>query len=514
MGNGAELNRPRRALLSVTDKTDLDVVADALKAHGYELIASGGTAAWLRDHGCRVVDVSEVTGFPEVFGGRVKTLHPLVFGGILGPDEAAFAGVAELGLRPVDVVVCNLYDFEAAIEGGADEAGAIEKIDIGGPSLLRAAAKNFRRVCVLPSPDYYEEFADACDAGGGLPDLEFRRRMAAQTFETVLDYDMAISEWFQAESTADTNLLTLRYGENPHQAAEMTVPIGSGEGPLAGMGLLQLNGKELSYNNMIDVIAAGKLAADLDGVACAAIKHTNPCGVGTGATAAAALERALLCDPESAFGGIFAFTSEVDLPAAEILAERFCEVILAPSYSADALARLQKKKNLRVLAMDPALFTRTTSGRSLSFGEVNLFQDEDMGFPELDTWEHVAGPAPDAATLDALRLNWKVCKHVKSNAIVLGNAEGTLGIGAGQMSRVDSTRIAVRKAGDQELELKGCACASDAFFPFADSMERLHEVGVAAAVAPKGSIRDDEVIAAAERLGITLMHTDRRHFRH
>lgn len=514
MADGAGLNRRRRAILSVTDKTDLDVAAGALRDHGYELIASGGTAAWLRDQGCEVTDVSAVTGFPEVFGGRVKTLHPLIFGGILGPDEAAFGEVADTGLLPVDVVVCNLYDFEAAVDAGADEAAAIEKIDIGGPSLLRAAAKNFHRVCVLPSPDFYAEFAAACAAGGGLPDLDFRRRMAAQTFEIVLDYDMAISEWFHAESTADTNLLTLRYGENPHQAAEMTVPIGDGEGPLTGMGLRQVNGKELSYNNMIDVIAAGKLVADLDGIACAAIKHTNPCGVGVGASAAAALERALLCDPESAFGGIFAFTAEVDLAAAEILAGRFCEVVLAPSYSDEARARLCRKKNLRVLEMDPDLFTRVTAGRSLSFGEVNLFQDEDAGFPELDAWAHVAGPEPDAETLAALRLNWKVCKHVKSNAIVLGDAAGTLGIGAGQMSRVDSTRIAVRKAGDQGLELKGCVCASDAFFPFADSMERLHEVGVAAAVAPKGSIRDEEVIAAAERLGVTLLHTDRRHFRH
>lgn len=514
MAEGAGLNRRRRALLSVTDKTDLDVLAGALRAHGYELIASGGTAAWLRGHGCDVTDVSEVTGFPEVFGGRVKTLHPLIFGGILGPDEAAFAEVAGTGLAPVDVVACNLYDFEAAVDAGADEAAAIEKIDIGGPSLLRAAAKNFHRVCVLPSPDYYDEFAAACDAGGGLPDLDFRRRMAAQTFEIVLDYDMAISEWFHAESTADTNLLTLRYGENPHQAAEMTVPIGRGEGPLSGMGLVQINGKELSYNNMIDVIAAGKLAADLDGTACAAIKHTNPCGVGLGGSAAAALERALLCDPESAFGGIFAFTTEVDADAVEILAARFCEVVLAPSYSEAARARLAKKKNLRVLTVDLPRFSRVTAGRSLSFGEVNLFQDEDQGFPELDSWAHVAGPEPAAGTLDALRLNWKVCKHVKSNAIVLGDATGTLGIGAGQMSRVDSTRIAIRKAGDQGLDIRGSVCASDAFFPFADSVERLHAVGVAAAVAPKGSIRDDEVIAAAERLGLTLMHTDRRHFRH
>jgi len=514
MAVGSQLTRRRRAILSVTDKTDLDVVADVLVEFDYELVASGGTAAWLREQGHTVVDVSDVTGFPEVFGGRVKTLHPLIFGGILGKSEADFAATAELGLAPADVVVVNLYQFEQALEDGADEAQAIEKIDIGGPSLLRAAAKNFHRVCVLPDPEYYEEFADACREGGGLPDLEFRRRMAAQTFELVLDYDMAISEWFMAESTADTNLLELRYGENPHQSAEMTLPIGDGSSPLDGMGLCLLNGKELSYNNMIDVIAAGKLVADLDDCCCAAIKHTNPCGVGMADTPSAALERALLCDPESAFGGIFAFTTKVDAEAAEILRSRFCEVVLAPSYADDALAILCKKKNLRVLEIDFDRFTGATTGRSLSFGGVTLFQDEDQGFPELDDWVHVGGPEPDNATLEALSLNWKICKHVKSNAIVLGDAGGTLGIGAGQMSRVDSTRIAIRKAGDQGLDIKGSVCASDAFFPFADSIERLRTVGVKAAVAPCGSIRDDEVIEAADRLGLTLLHTNRRHFRH
>ena len=514
MAVGPELTRRRRAVLSVTDKTDLDIVADVLVEFNYELVASGGTAAWLREQGHTVVDVSEITGFPEVFGGRVKTLHPLIFGGILGKSEADFAEATEPGLTPADIVVVNLYEFEQAIEDGADEAEAIEMIDIGGPSLLRAAAKNFQRVCVLPDPDFYEDFADACRDGDGMPDLEFRRRMAIQTFELVVDYDSAISEWFMASSIADTNLLELRYGENPHQSAEMTLPIGRTEGPLTGMGLVQLNGKGLSYNNMIDVIAAGKLVGDLDGCCCAAIKHTNPCGVGMAETPAAALEQALLCDPESAFGGIFAFTTEVDLAAVEILRSRFCEVIIAPSYADDALAILQKKKNLRVLGIDFARFTKSTTGRSVSFGEVTLFQDEDQGFPELDEWVHVAGPTADEAMLTALRLNWKVCKHVKSNAIILGHDHGTIGIGAGQMSRVDSTKIAVRKAGEQGLDISGTVCASDAFFPFADSIERLAEVGVKAAVAPGGSIRDDEVIAAADKLGITLYHTNRRHFRH
>ncbi len=517
MADGAGLNRARRAVLSVTDKTDLGIVADALRDHGYEMIASGGTAGWLRDNGYEVTDVSDVTGFPEVFGGRVKTLHPLIFGGILGKNEDEFPAVAEHGLAPVDVVVVNLYAFQDTVDAGGTDAEIIEKIDIGGPSLLRAAAKNHHRVCVLPDPSYYSDFADACDVGGGLPDADFRRVMAAQTFEMVMEYDAAIADWFMGdfmgEQAADQSMLPLRYGENPHQNAEAIVPVGE-DGPLDGIGLRQWNGKELSYNNMIDVIAAAKLVDDLDGVTCAAIKHTNPCGVGTADTAAVALERALRCDPESAFGGIFAFTSEVDEGVVEILGKRFCEVILAPSYTEGAMAALCRKKNLRVLTVDFEVFAATTKGRSVSFGEMALFQDEDDGFPELDEWTHAAGPAPDEATTAALRMNWKVCKHVKSNAIVLGNAEGTVGIGAGQMSRVDSTRIAVRKAGDQNLDLAGAVCASDAFFPFPDSVERLHEAGVRAVIAPSGSIRDEEVAAKAEELGVTLIHTNRRHFRH
>jgi len=513
MAAGAELNRKRRAVLSVTDKTDLDIVADALRAHDYEMIASGGTAGWLRDNGYDVVDVSEITGFPEVFGGRVKTLHPLIFGGILGKSEEEYPAVAELGLAPVDVVVVNLYAFQETVDSGADAAAIVEKIDIGGPSLLRAAAKNFHRVCVLPGPEYYEEFAAACAEGGGLPGLEFRRLMAAQTFETVLEYDAAISDWFMGDDAADQSMLQLRYGENPHQSAEAVVPLGE-DGPLSGIGLKQWNGKELSYNNLIDLIAAVKMVDDFGGVSCAAIKHTNPCGVGVGVSAAEALDRALRCDPESAFGGIFAFTTEVDEAVVEVLRKRFCEVIVAPSFSDEALAILCKKKNLRVLTVDFEIFAATTTGRSVSFGEVALFQDEDLGYPELEELTHAAGPAPSPELHDALVLNWKVCKHVKSNAIVLGNDEGTLGIGAGQMSRVDSTKIAVRKAGDQNLELAGRVCASDAFFPFPDSLEQLHAAGVRAAIAPSGSIRDDEVAAKAEELGMTLIHTNRRHFRH
>ncbi len=530
MAPGPDLNRRRRALLSVTDKTRLGELARALDGRGYELVASGGTAAALRDEGLAVRDVGEVTGFPEIFGGRIKTLHPLVFGGILGPDEAALTQAAGLGVLPFDVVVVNLYDFTAAVDAGVDEAAAIEKIDIGGPSLLRAAAKNHARVCVLPDPAFYDDFLEAIAGDAGFPDLEFRRNMAAATFAVTADYDAAIADWFVGGHACCDDPdhdhdhdheqilgIELRYGENPHQKAELMLPGEDVEDPLIGMGLRQLGGKELSFNNLVDVVAAVKLVDDLEvggQVACAAIKHTNPCGVGLGATAAAALARALLGDPDAAFGGVFAFTGEVDAGVAEELHARFCEVVVAPAFAEAALDLLGRKKNLRLLTLDREAFRAATWGQVRIFGDVQLHQDEDEGFPELESWRHVAGPAPDAGTAGALRLLWRVCKHVKSNAVVLGDAAGTFGVGAGQMSRVDSARLAVRKAADRELALAGCACASDAFFPFPDGIEELHAAGVRAVVAPAGSIRDADVIAAAERLGVTLMHTDRRHFRH
>ena len=534
MAPGPDLNRRRRALLSVTDKSRLGELARALEGRGYELVASGGTAAELKREGLAVREVGDLTGFPEIFGGRVKTLHPLVFGGILGPDEAALAQAADLGVLPFDVVVVNLYDFTAAVDAGADEAATVEKIDIGGPSLLRAAAKNHARVCVLPDPAFYDDFLEALAGGDGFPDPEFRRNMAAATFALTADYDASIADWFAGghaccddpdhdhghdhEHEHEQILgVELRYGENPHQKAELMLPGEDVEEPLLGMGLRQLSGKELSFNNLMDVIAAVKLVDDLEAggrVGCAAIKHTNPCGVGLGATPAAALARALVTDPDAAFGGVFAFTGEVDAAAAAELHARFCEVIVAPSFAPDALELLGRKKNLRLLELERETFRAATWGQVRIFGDVQLHQDEDEDFPELASWRHVAGPAPDAATAEALQLLWRICKHVKSNAILLGDADGTLGVGAGQMSRVDSARLAVRKAHERNLELGGCACASDAFFPFPDGLEELHAAGVRAVVAPAGSLRDADVIAAAERLGLTLMHTDRRHFRH
>lgn len=515
-------SRPRRALLSVTDKTRLEDVAAVLESYDYELVASGGTARYLRDNGFRVREVSEVTGFPEIFGGRVKTLHPLIHGGILGKalDDFAEPSVAALGLAPVDVVVVNLYAFESSLAKGLPPPEMIEQIDVGGPTMVRAAAKNHRRVTVLTDPAQYEEFLHDIRAHRGDTSEDFRRRLAAAAFRHTAQYDAAIAGWMTAYAedgaagpTASATL-PLRYGENPHQQAWLEVAgVAPSADPLGAVGLTVHGGKELSYNNLVDLVAAVKVVCDSAESACAVIKHTNPCGFGLGAPAAA-LERALRCDPVSAYGGITAFNRPIDDACGADLAGRFLEVVVAPSYSEAALAQLTRKKNLRVLSCDLPTFVMATRGRVRAFGRLALRQDEDEGFPELATWRVVSGAEPDAETRRALTLAWTVCKHGKSNAIVLASAESTLGCGFGQMSRVDSVKLAIRKAGEQGIDLAGCVAASDGFFPFPDGIEELARAGVRCVIAPGGSIRDDEVAAAAQALGITLIRTDRRHFNH
>jgi len=499
----------RRALLSVTDKTGLEEIGRALCGHGYQLIASGGTAARLKELDIPVTGVSDLTGFPEIFGGRVKTLHPVIHGGILGPDLESFKKTTSLGIHPIDVVVVNLYRFEEALKRGADEAGTVEQIDIGGPTLLRAAAKNFSRVTVLSDPGYYSEFVQQLETHAGTTDLDFRRRMAADTFRMVTEYDEAISGYF-AKQFPDANGTALRYGENPHQSAKLLL---KGGGDLTSVGVTQFGGKELSYNNLVDLVAAVKLVGDFEAPCCGILKHTNPCGFGLG-SGLTGLQRALVCDPVSAFGGVFTFNGEVDLATAEILAKRFLEIIIAPSYSEEALAKLTRKKNVRVLKVDIPAFLEATEGKSRSWGKLVLTQDEDSGFSELEEMKVVAGDQPDAETMTALEMVWKVCKHGKSNAIVLGNLHETLGLGFGQMSRVDSTELAVMKAGNQNLSLEGCVAASDGFFPFPDGVEKLAAAGARAIIAPGGSIRDAEVAEAASKLGVTLILTGRRHFNH
>jgi len=503
------LENSRRALLSVTDKTRLAEIGRILHSHGYELIASGGTARHLRENDVPVKGVSELTGYPEIFAGRVKTLHPVIHGGILGPTRESFTETADLGIGPIDLVVVNLYQFGKAVASGADEAQAVEKIDIGGPTLLRAAAKNFSRVTVVSDPAYYDELVAELERGQGDTSLVFRRRMAAATFRLAADYNDAIASWF-----AGSGEIPLRYGENPHQEAALHLPAAAeGDSPLAGIGLEQHGGKELSYNNIVDLVAAVKLVGDFQNPCCGILKHTNPCGFGLG-EGVTGLERALKCDPVSAFGGVFSFNGCVDEATAEVLAKRFLEIIVAPEFTPAALARLTKKKNVRVLTVDMDRFLSGTRNRSRTWGELKLTQGEDEGFPELENWNVVAGDEPDPVTRAALEMVWKVCKHGKSNAIVLGDMTATLGMGFGQMSRVDSTELAVMKAGNQGLDLQDCVAASDGFFPFPDGIEKLAAAGARAVIAPGGSIRDDEVADAAGKLGLTLILTCRRHFNH
>jgi phosphoribosylaminoimidazolecarboxamide formyltransferase/IMP cyclohydrolase len=502
--------RRRRALLSVTDKSGLETFARGLSGHGFELIASGGTATALREVGLAITDVNAITGYPEIFGGRVKTLHPAVHGGILGPDLESFAETASLGIEPIDIVVVNLYRFGEARAAGGDPAQLVAKIDVGGPTMLRAAAKNFGRVTVVPDPAHYAEVLAEMDANGGQTTLELRQRLAAATFRLTERYDDAIADWLEGVTGRVDYGTALRYGENPHQGARMFLP---GAGDLAAVGLSQHGGKELSYNNLVDLIAGLKLAGDFNEPCCAILKHTNPCGFALGAPVQA-VDLALRCDPVSAFGGVFVFNAEITEDAAALLAERFLEIIAAPSFTPPALARLTRKKNVRVLSADLPRFLAATRGRSRAWGALRLQQDEDEGFPELADARLAAGPAPDAATQAGLAMGWKVAKHGKSNAIVLVDGQATLGVGFGQMSRVDSTELAIGKARAQGLDLRGALAASDGFFPFPDGIEKLAAAGIRAVIAPAGSIRDDEVAARAGELGVTLVLAGRRHFNH
>jgi phosphoribosylaminoimidazolecarboxamide formyltransferase/IMP cyclohydrolase len=519
MADRTDVTSPRRALLSVTDKTGLAELARLLRAFDFELIASGGTAAYLRQEGLPVVDVSERTGYPEILGGRVKTLHPVIHGGILGRSAAEFTAETAPGVLPIDVVCVNFYRFADAVRKQTNEAEIIEHIDIGGPALLRAAAKNFQRVTVVPGPEHYAALSAELQRENGGTSREFRRRMATAAFALVAAYDRDISRWFDGGEKAEAavtavRMTGLRYGENPHQQARLCLAPGGARVPdLVDCGIEQLGGKQLSYNNLVDLVAALKLTGDFQEACCAVVKHTNPCGFGLG-EGAAAFERALLCDPVSAFGGVVSFNRRIDAQTAQVLAARFLEIVAAPAFDDEALERLRRKKNLRIVHADRECFMAATRGASRVFGRITLAQDEDEGFPELAEWRVVAGSEPDAAQKLALGLAWRVAKHVKSNAIVLADACGTLGVGAGQMSRVDSVRWAIQKASDQNLSLAAAVAASDGFFPFPDGIERLADAGISAVIAPGGSIRDNEVAAAAGRRGVTLILTSRRHFRH
>ncbi len=517
------------ALLSVYDKSGLLALARALSERGVVLISTGGTAKALKNAGLAVTDVAEVTGFPEMLEGRVKTLHPAIHGGLLArrdkPDH--LATIAQHGIAPIDLLVSNLYPFAATVARGASFDECVENIDIGGPAMIRAAAKNFEGVAVVTDPAEYEAVLADLAAHEGATSLTLRRRLMQLAYARTAAYDAAIAEWLGAQSgdafpetlgIAARLKQRLRYGENPHQQAAFYI----GGAPRPGVATAeQLQGKELSYNNLNDTDAAVELVAEFERPAVAIIKHANPCGVALGTDLADAYRKALACDPVSAFGGIVAVNRPLDGATAELVGKLFAEVVIAPEIEASAREALKRKTQLRVLRTG-GLPDPTAAGvtlRSLAGGY--LLQTRDNGRVSAADLKTVTKRAPTPAELADLLFAFRVAKHVKSNAIVYAKDGATVGIGAGQMSRVDSSRIAAWKAAESgkaaglaESPAKGSVVASDAFFPFADGLLAAIEAGATAVIQPGGSIRDAEVIAAADQAGIAMVFTGMRHFRH
>ncbi len=517
----------RRALLSVSDKTGLIEFAQALVGLGVELISTGGSARVLREAGIAVRDVSALTGFPEIMDGRVKTLHPRVHGGLLGRVDVDMAVMAEHGIEPIDLLVVNLYPFAATVAvQDVTMAEAIENIDIGGPAMLRAAAKNHERVCVLTEPTDYAQIIKALQNGGTT--LTERRALAAKCYAHTARYDGMIAEWLSARCQPDQidpwpktlhpgfDLVTpLRYGENPHQAGALYVERDAGRGIVATARFLQ--GKELSYNNIADADAALECVKLFAGSpACVIVKHANPCGVAIGSNLADAYDKAYAGDPVSAFGGIIAFNAALDAHTAKLIVDRqFVEVVIAPEVRADALAIFAAKPNVRVLSCG-ALEGQTHSGRR-DYKRIAgglLVQDLDIDTVDRNSLKTVSKRVPSDAEYADLLFAWKVAMMVKSNAIVYAHARRSIGIGAGQMSRVISARIAAMKAEEAGLAVPGSVMASDAFFPFRDGIDAAAAAGIKAVIQPGGSMRDKEVIAAADEHGMAMVFTAMRHFRH
>jgi len=503
----------RRALLSVSDKTGLVGLARGLAAHSVELLSTGGTAAALREAGLAVKDVSEHTGFPEMLDGRVKTLHPLVHGGLLFrrdlPEHVRQAGAH--GIAPIDLVAVNLYPFEQTVaRAGVTREEAIENIDIGGPSMLRSAAKNHAAVTVVCHPEDYALVLAEMEANDGATTSATRARFARKVFALTSRYDAAIAAYLGELSAtpsfrrSEPLALTLRYGENPHQRAELY-------GDLSAH-LEQLHGKELSYNNLLDITSAVDLIGEFDEPTVAILKHTNPCGVGSDATLLGAWEKAFATDRQAPFGGIIICNRPCDEPLAASLSEIFSEVIIAPGFTPGAADILRKKKNLRLMRLKGVPAQPPRDVRSVLGGL--LVQDHDASGEKAAEAETVTRRAPAPDEIRALEFGWKVVKHVKANAIVFAGPDRTLGIGAGQMSRIDSVRIAVWKAGEAGLSLAGSAVASDAFFPFPDGLLSAADAGATAAIQPGGSVRDSEAVAAADERGMAMVFTGKRHFRH
>jgi phosphoribosylaminoimidazolecarboxamide formyltransferase/IMP cyclohydrolase len=522
----------RRALISLSDKMGLEDLAAGLARHNVEIVSTGGTATKLRESGASVRDVSDLTGFPEMMDGRVKTLHPKVHGGLLGVRDNAehAAAMDEHGIRAIDLVVVNLYPFLNTVISGADRDTIIENIDIGGPSMVRSAAKNHAYVAIVTDPSDYALLLEQLDAHGGTT-LEFRKKLAAKAYALTAAYDSTISQWFafadQGErwpetwTRASTLKMPLRYGENPHQQAALYLPVGPAARGIAQAE--QIQGKELSYNNLNDANAALELAAEFREAepTIVIVKHANPCGVATRGSLLDAWSEALACDSVSAFGGIVATNRALDAATAEAITQIFTEVVAAPDADEDARAIFARKKNLRLL-LTGELPDPKRGGQTLAViaGGI-LVQDRDNGMVARDNLTVVTKRPPTSQEIRDCLFAWTVAKHVKSNAIVYAKDGVTAGIGAGQMNRRDSARIAAAKAreaaethGWPEPRTVGSAVASDAFFPFADGLLAAAEAGATAVIQPGGSIRDDEVIAAADKAGLAMVFTGMRHFRH
>ena len=524
--------RVTRALLSVSDKTGLIDFAKALAAHGVDLVSTGGTAKAIADAGLKVMDVSDLTGFPEMMDGRVKTLHPKVHGGLLAiRDNADHAkSMKDHGIAPIDLLVVNLYPFEATVAKGASEEDCIENIDIGGPAMIRGAAKNHGDVAVVVEAADYQAVLDELAAHNGATTLSLRKRLAAKAYARTAAYDAAISNWFAAELKIDAPdyraiggrlAESLRYGENPHQSAAFYVGAEQRPGVATAR---QVQGKQLSYNNINDTDAAYECVAEFDparSAACVIVKHANPCGVAEADDIAAAYRKALACDSTSAFGGIVAVNRPLDADAARAITGIFTEVIIAPDASEEAIRIIAAKKNLRLLLAGKLPDPRAKGFIAKTVAGGMLVQSRDNAVVDDMTLTTVTKRAPTNAELADLRFAFRVAKHVKSNTIVYAKDLATVGVGAGQMSRVDSARIAARKAQDAAKELglsapltKGSVVASDAFFPFADGLLVAVEAGATAVIQPGGSVRDVEVIAAADQHGIAMVFTGTRHFKH
>jgi phosphoribosylaminoimidazolecarboxamide formyltransferase / IMP cyclohydrolase len=515
--------RVRRALLSVSDKTGIGDFARGLADLGVELVSTGGTAAALADAGLAVRPIDDFTGFPEILDGRVKTLHPKLYAGLLAlRDNGDHLAAAEAqGVEFVDLVCVNLYPFEAtAARRGATEHEVIENIDIGGPTMIRAAAKNFPFAVVVVNPASYDAVLQELTDAEGRLSLATRESLAVEAFAYTARYENAISRWFGEKHddfpplmmSAFEKVTDLAYGENPHQRGAYYQQLGTRRHALSMV--RQLGGKELSFNNVLDLNAGRMLVSEFEVPACAIIKHNNPCGCAVGGSALEAYERAFACDPQSAFGGVVCVNRPIGRPFADALVRQFCEVLIAPGFADDALEVLETRPNMRLLE-DGERRKINVAERDLKrvVGGL-LVQDRDIGFEDRTEMEVVTERKPTEAEWGEMLFAWKACKHVRSNAIVLARGLATIGIGAGQMSRVDSVRLALEKARAAGADLRGAALASDAFFPFADGPQFAIDAGVTAIIQPGGSVRDHEVVEAADAAGITMVFTHRRHFRH